>query len=198
MIRKTNLQLLIDREYGLGKHGGKAEFARRMGKQADYISRCLYAPDKPGAKNVGEGFARDIEREFGLEEYAFDRSGLGGATPVVQDVSKGRSQMSGTSFSAPAVVRLIATAIAAGRLKEDDIEAIKRMTLHLIQKNEHSEPGVTAVPEKLGPLSDQISLGTENNENVDDMLKMLEHGLNKSRPMDSAKPDESTKKKRSN
>lgn len=196
MIRKANLQLLIDREYGLGKHGGKAEFARRMGKQADYISRCLYPADKSGAKNVGEAFARDIEKQFGLDEYAFDKPGLGGSTPVMQDVSKGRSHASGTSFSVPAVVRLIATAIAAGKLKEDDIDAIRRMAVHLIHKNDSSESGFTSVPEKLGPLADMISSGTENNENVDDMLKMLEHGLNKSRPTDSAEENEPAKKKR--
>lgn len=78
LIRKTNLQLLIDREYGLGKHGAKADFARRVGKQADYISRCLYPAGKNGGKNVGEDFAREIEKEFGLATYAFDLPRLGG------------------------------------------------------------------------------------------------------------------------
>lgn len=82
LIRKANLQLLIDRQYGIGKHGAKAEFARRMGKQPDYISRCLYPPDKPGAKNVGEVFARAAEKEFKLDEYAFDRPGLGGSDVI--------------------------------------------------------------------------------------------------------------------
>ncbi|SEE79606.1 S24 family peptidase [Pseudomonas proteolytica] len=82
LIRKANLQLLIDRQYGIGKHGAKAEFARRMGKQPDYISRCLYPPGKPGAKNVGEVFARAVEKEFELDEYAFDKPGLGGADVI--------------------------------------------------------------------------------------------------------------------
>jgi hypothetical protein len=82
LIRKANLQLLIDRQFGIGKHGAKAEFARRMGKQADYISRCLYPPDKAGSKNVGEDLARDIEKEFKLEEYAFDKPGLGGSDVI--------------------------------------------------------------------------------------------------------------------
>jgi SOS-response transcriptional repressor LexA len=77
MIRKANLQLVIDREYGIGKHGAKAEFARRLGKQADYISRCLYPPEKKGGKNVGEDFARGIEREFKLPVYAMDQPRLG-------------------------------------------------------------------------------------------------------------------------
>lgn len=77
LIRKANLQLLIDREYGIGKHGAKAEFARRVEKQPDYISRCLYPPGKKGGKNVGEDFAREIEREYRLPTYAMDRPRLG-------------------------------------------------------------------------------------------------------------------------
>ena len=77
LIRKANLQLLIDREYGIGRHGGKAEFARRLGKQPDYISRCLYPAEKKGGKNVGEDFARTIEREFKLPVYSMDRPRLG-------------------------------------------------------------------------------------------------------------------------
>ncbi|MGE1156984.1 S24 family peptidase [Pseudomonas kitaguniensis] len=82
LIRKANLQLLIDRQYGIGKHGAKAEFARRTGKQPDYISRCLYPPDKPGAKNVGEVFARAVEKEFKLDAYSFDKPGLGGSDVI--------------------------------------------------------------------------------------------------------------------
>lgn len=86
LIRKANLQLLIDREYGIGKHGAKAEFARRLGKQADYISRCLYPAEKKGGKNVGEDFAREIEREFNLPVYAMDRQRLGSDTAKTIDV----------------------------------------------------------------------------------------------------------------
>ncbi|MBO2923967.1 helix-turn-helix transcriptional regulator [Pseudomonas asiatica] len=77
LIRKANLQLLIDRQFGPGKHGAKAEFARRLDKQADYISRCLYPPGKKGGKGVGEDFAREIEKEFQIPQYSMDRPGLG-------------------------------------------------------------------------------------------------------------------------
>jgi hypothetical protein len=86
MIRKANMQLLMDREYGIGKHGAKAEFARRLGKQADYISRCLYPADKKGGKNVGEDFARDIEREYKLPVYSMDQPRLGSASAQTIDI----------------------------------------------------------------------------------------------------------------
>lgn len=77
LIRKTNLQLLLDREYGEGKRGAKADFAKRVDKQPDYISRCLYPPEKKGMKNIGEDFARLIEERFGLARYSFDSPNLG-------------------------------------------------------------------------------------------------------------------------
>lgn len=83
LIRKANLQLLLDREYGAGTHGAKADLAKRVDKQPDYISRCLYSPEKKGGKNIGEGFARLIEEKFGLARYAFDSPGLGNASEVI-------------------------------------------------------------------------------------------------------------------
>ena len=83
LIRKANLQLLLDREYGAGTHGAKADFAKRVDKQPDYISRCLYSPEKKGGKNIGEDFARLIEEKFGLARYAFDSPGLGDASEAI-------------------------------------------------------------------------------------------------------------------
>jgi len=71
-IRRTNLLYLMDREYGLGQRGAKAKLAKRLGKQADYISRCLYPAGKDGRKNIGEDFAREIEVAFNLNSYALD------------------------------------------------------------------------------------------------------------------------------
>ncbi|WP_455806697.1 hypothetical protein [Pseudomonas fluorescens] len=75
-IRKANLQTLIDRVYGEGVWGAKAKFAKRLEKQPDYLSRLLYPKGKPGAKNVGEDLAREIEREFDLPQYSMDMPGL--------------------------------------------------------------------------------------------------------------------------
>lgn len=83
LIRKANLQLLLDRQYGAGKHGAKADFAKRVDKQPDYISRCLYPPDKKGGKNIGEDFARLIEDKFKLARYAFDSPELGDAGDLI-------------------------------------------------------------------------------------------------------------------
>ena len=35
LIRKANLQLLLDREYGAGTHGAKADLAKRVDKQPE-------------------------------------------------------------------------------------------------------------------------------------------------------------------
>lgn len=75
--RRHNLQVLMDDQYGPGARGAKSKLAKRLDKQPDYISRCLYMPDKPGRKNIGEDFAREIERVFGLSRYAFDVPGMG-------------------------------------------------------------------------------------------------------------------------
>lgn len=64
----------MDREYGAGVRGAKSAMAKRLDKQPDYISRCLYPPDKPGRKNIGEDFAREIENAYGLNRYDLDRS----------------------------------------------------------------------------------------------------------------------------
>lgn len=69
-IIKANLQALIDHVYGTGARGARTPFARRIGRQSDYISRCLNLTGKAGAKNIGEDLARAIEREYGLPPYS--------------------------------------------------------------------------------------------------------------------------------
>jgi hypothetical protein len=71
-IRRHNLQALMDRVYGVGVRGAKSAMAKRLDKQPDYISRCLYPPDKPGRKNIGEDFARQIESSYDLPKYELD------------------------------------------------------------------------------------------------------------------------------
>lgn len=75
--RKANLQLLIDRTYGVGKHGAKTAFAKTIDVQPDYLSRCLYPPGKKGAKRIGEDIARRIEKVYELVEYSLDKPRLG-------------------------------------------------------------------------------------------------------------------------
>lgn len=71
--RRHNLQALMDRVYGIGARGAKSKLAKRLDKQPDYISRCLYPPEKPGRKNIGEEFARQIEDAYELDRYALDQ-----------------------------------------------------------------------------------------------------------------------------
>lgn len=72
-IRRTNLKRLMDAEYGVGARGAQSRLAERLGKPQNFISRCLAEPDRPGAKTIGEDFAREIEDHFGLGRYSLDK-----------------------------------------------------------------------------------------------------------------------------
>lgn len=76
-IRRRNLRALMDRTYGRNTRGAQSRMAEALGKPQNYLSRCLYEPDKKGAKNIGEDFAREIERAFKLEQYAMDAVNFG-------------------------------------------------------------------------------------------------------------------------
>jgi hypothetical protein len=65
-IRRRNLRALMDRTYGRNARGAQSRMAEALGKPQNYLSRCLYEPEKKGAKNIGEDFAREIERAFKL------------------------------------------------------------------------------------------------------------------------------------
>ncbi|WP_288079003.1 S24 family peptidase [Pseudomonas sp.] len=82
LIRKANLQLLIDRQYGIGTRGAKAAFAKTIDVQPDYLSRCLYPPGKKGGKNIGEDVARRIEKVYKLAEHSLDKPRLAEAESV--------------------------------------------------------------------------------------------------------------------
>jgi phage repressor protein C with HTH and peptisase S24 domain len=70
-IRRENLRALIDSRC----NGVDAECARIIDRQASYVSRLLYLPEKAGAKKMGETIARHIEASFGLPTNAMDKIG---------------------------------------------------------------------------------------------------------------------------
>ena len=71
-VRKHNLKLLMDRAFGIGARGAQSRLAERLGKPQNFVSRCLAESGRPGAKTIGEDFAREIERSFGLASYSLD------------------------------------------------------------------------------------------------------------------------------
>lgn len=87
-IRRENLRTLMNREFS-GVRGAQSRLAERLGKSQNYVSRCLFSPDKAGAKNIGEDFAREIEQAFGLAQHELDDPELArrvmGAAPAVQN-----------------------------------------------------------------------------------------------------------------
>lgn len=74
-VRRRNLKALMDREFK-GIRGAQSRLAERLGKPQNFISRCLAAPEKAGAKTIGEDFAREIEATFGLDRYSMDDQAL--------------------------------------------------------------------------------------------------------------------------
>lgn len=77
LVRRQNLQKLMDREYGVGARGAQSRLAEKLGKPQNFISRCLADPGRSGAKSIGEDFAREIEEAFGISRYALDTPGMG-------------------------------------------------------------------------------------------------------------------------
>ncbi|WP_203008563.1 helix-turn-helix transcriptional regulator [Pseudomonas paraversuta] len=71
-VRRHNLKKLMDKEFGLGARGAQSRLAEKLKKPQNFISRCLFEPEKNGAKTIGEDFAREIEEAFGLTRYALD------------------------------------------------------------------------------------------------------------------------------
>lgn len=82
-VRRHNLKKLMDNEYGVGTRGAQSRLAEKLKKPQNFISRCLFDPNKSGAKTIGEDFAREIEKEFGLARYALDAPGLSCAGDVI-------------------------------------------------------------------------------------------------------------------
>ncbi|WFM72929.1 helix-turn-helix transcriptional regulator [Halomonas sp. CKK8] len=76
--RRENLRQLLEERF----QGKKASLAHAIEREPSYISRCL--SDKAHRKNIGEDFARHIERSLGLSEGWMDkapREPAGGADP---------------------------------------------------------------------------------------------------------------------
>lgn len=67
-IRQARLRKLIDEV----SEGNISDFARKVDKDQNYISKMLYPEDKKGAKPFGEKMARDICIALGLPEGWFD------------------------------------------------------------------------------------------------------------------------------
>lgn len=161
------------------------DFANEHDLDASYLSQILN-----GHRAMGEKAAANMERKIGAPQGYLVR-------PPASIEQLADSAPRGGSFAIPEIARLISAAIADGRLTADDSEELRRLALHLIKKNESSS-GHVAVPKKLEALADSITSTLDAGGDVDDMLKMLEHGMKKSRPMDSARKDELSKKKRPN
>ena len=71
-VRRHNLKKLMDKDFGMGARGAQSRLAEMLKKPQNFISRCLFEPEKNGAKTIGEDFAREIEEAFGLPRYSLD------------------------------------------------------------------------------------------------------------------------------
>lgn len=66
--RRVHLAKIIDTRCA----GVVAAFAKRIGRDASYVTRMLYPADKSGRKRMGDDLKEIIEIEFGLERGALD------------------------------------------------------------------------------------------------------------------------------
>lgn len=137
-VRRRNLKALMDREYN-GIRGAQSRLAERLGKPQNFISRCLAAPGKAGAKTIGEDFAREIEAAFGLERYAMDDQALLQGAPVANKEEK-ESNVIAADFSQKRArdgeIDIphydVRAAMGAGQvLPSDYIETIRHVTVSL-------------------------------------------------------------------
>ena len=95
----------------------------------------------------------------------------------------------GTSYTVPAVLREIAQALNDGDLTAEDGEELRRMARHLIKKNRHQQPAVAELPAHLEGIAEAAISTAERGGNPKDMLKMVEHGLKKSKPKEGPQQD---------
>lgn len=130
-VRRHNLKKLMDTKYGVGARGAQSRLAEKLKKPQNFISRCLFDPEKKGAKTIGEDFAREIEAEFELPRYALDAP-IGDSpakeSNVISISSRRRSQDS-AFITIPQLD--VAGSMGPGRVPPDHIEVIRDITVHL-------------------------------------------------------------------
>ena len=80
----TPLQVLLKRLRDDLCGGNSSELARRIKKDATYVSRLFYPADKAGAKVIGLEIMRACTRAFGLPPGYWD--GVGATLPLSQEV----------------------------------------------------------------------------------------------------------------
>lgn len=115
--RRDNLKKLIYQRF---EKGHIARASELLNKSPSYISRCLWDPEKKQSRNIGEDFAREIERAFNLEPYGLD-SPIGTTAKETTESSYIESLLSkATPKSSRQIIR-IAQAASEGRLTETDI-----------------------------------------------------------------------------
>lgn len=89
--RRAALRAVIKEKFG----GNQTAFARAVGRQADYISRCL-----SGKKNLGEDLVREFEDTLRLRKYYFDSPeslGVDQLTPWDDTRARGRIPVVGAA-----------------------------------------------------------------------------------------------------
>lgn len=76
--RRLALKALVD---GLGR-GGRAEVAKRIEKEASYVSRLLYPPGKDGRKRIGDELMEALTRAYPSWMDGAPKPGKAAAAPA--------------------------------------------------------------------------------------------------------------------
>lgn len=130
-VRRHNLKKLMDSTYGVGARGAQSRLAEKLKKPQNFISRCLFEPNKNGAKTIGEDFAREIEIEFGLARYALDAP-MGDCSGKESNVIPINSRNKPSDSRFITISHLdVAGSMGQGRVPPDHIEVIRDITVSL-------------------------------------------------------------------
>lgn len=122
--RRENFKKLIHQRF---KKGPITRASEILNKPASYISRCIWDPEKNQARNIGEVFAREMEKAFGLIEYELDapiKEKSESNTNTPESDSYIESLLSKATPKSSRQIIKIAQAASEGRLTEADIELI--------------------------------------------------------------------------
>lgn len=136
-IRRANLRALMNHYFPAGSRGQQSRFGELLSKPQNLVSRLLMAPEKKGAKTIGEDLARDVEEALGLDRYAIDDPELPGRLAGLVTKERG-SNVIAADFSKKGLrdgeLRItqydLRAAMGSGQLPADYLDVLREITIH--------------------------------------------------------------------
>ena len=124
MDRRVRLRRLVNERFG----GNQAELARAVGRSPSLVWQYL-----SGHREIGEKFARHVERCLGLPRFWLDRedergekahAALAGSADIEREIEE---LLPAATPRSKAALRKIAQAARNGKLSERDLELLEQI-----------------------------------------------------------------------